>query len=69
MATPDAPEYGDVTRNRLRSIAESGGYEFDEDERTDVENRLRRMFYGARVEGSKAEPRSDDAEPDAPETP
>ena len=63
-ADVDAPEYGEAARNRLRSIGETGGYAYSNDERDDVEARLRRMFYGAKVEGSNAEPSPEDETPD-----
>ena len=59
-ATGNPHEYDEAARDRLRSIAESGGYAFNDEDRTDVEARIRRMFYGAKVEGSKAEPEEDD---------
>jgi hypothetical protein len=55
----DAPEYEDVAKNRLRSLGESGGYSFSDEERGEVEARIRRMWYGAKKEGSKAEPPPD----------
>ncbi len=59
-ADTDAPEYDEAARKRLRSVGETGGYAYSEDERGDVEARLRRMFYGAKVEGSKAPPPPED---------
>ena len=56
-AAAEVVEYDEVARSRLRSISERGGYDYDEAERSEVEARLRRMFYGAKVEGSKAEER------------
>jgi hypothetical protein len=43
-----------IAADRLRSIGETGGYEFSPDEREDVEARIRRMRYGAKQEGSAA---------------
>ncbi len=47
-------EYEEAAKSRLRSIGETAGYEYSDDERPEVEARLRRMFYGAKVVGSKA---------------
>lgn len=46
--------YDDVLSDRLSRI---GNYthDYDESERHEVEARIRRMFYGAKVEGSLAE--------------
>ena len=54
-------DYDEAATNRLRSIGESGGYTFSPDERSDVEARIRRMWLGAKKEGSKAEPQEDDS--------
>lgn len=59
----NAPEHDEATRKRLQSIGETGGYVYSEDERDDVEARLRRMFHGAKVEGSKAQPPPEDEAP------
>ena len=50
--------YNDVISSRLSSI---GGYihNYDENERDEVEARLRRMFYGAKVEGGLADRATD----------
>ena len=56
----ETPDYEEVAKNRLRSIGERGGYDYADEERADVERRLRRMFYGAKVEGSKARPSEDE---------
>ena len=58
---PDDDAHEDAIRNRLRSIGESGGYSYSPDERDDVEARIRRMWYGAKKEGSKAETPDDDS--------
>ncbi len=59
-ADDDAPAYDEAARKRLRSVGESGGYAYSENERGDVEARLRRMSHGAKVEGSKAQPPPED---------
>lgn len=51
----DDAAHQEAIANRLRSISESGGYDYSPDEREAVEARIRRMFYGAKKEGSKAE--------------
>ncbi len=56
----DAEGYSEAAKDRLRSIADSSGYDFDPDERDEVEARIRNMWYGAKKEGSRAE--EDDAE-------
>jgi hypothetical protein len=55
--------YGDVLNDRLARI---GNYthDYDESERDEVEARIRRMFYGAKVEGSLAE-RTSEAKDDS----
>ena len=64
----DAKDYNDVLSDRLSRI---GNYthDYDESERHEVEARIRRMFYGAKVEGSLAdrtsEARDDDDKPDS----
>lgn len=55
----DAEGYEDAAKSRLRSISERGGYEFRDEDRPEVEARLRRMFYGAKVEGSRAQSADD----------
>lgn len=47
-------DYNDVLSDRLSRI---GNYthDYDESERHEVEARIRRMFYGAKVEGSLAD--------------
>lgn len=62
----DQPDYEKAARDRLRSIGESGGYSYRSEEGPDVEARLRRMFYGAKVEGSKAVEDDDDSTPTDP---
>lgn len=52
-------DYEQAIADRLRSIRESGGYAYSPDERDAVEARLRRMWYGAKKEGSKAEEEDD----------
>ena len=42
-----AKERGDLMKERLNSIS---GYEFDEDAAKEVEERIRRMSYGHKVE-------------------
>ena len=51
--TTDVGDFEEASARRLRSIGESGGYEFSPDEREDVEARIRRMRYGAKKEGSE----------------
>jgi hypothetical protein len=63
-ADADAPEYEDVAKNRLRSLGETGGYRFSDEDRGEVEARIRRMWYGAKKEGSKADPPPDSTTPD-----
>lgn len=60
----DTSDYEEAARNTLRSVGTSG-HTFSDDERDDVETRLRRMFHGARVEGSKAPPPADTPEADS----
>ncbi len=42
-----AKERGDLMKERLNSIS---GYDFDEDKAKEVEERIRRMSYGHKVE-------------------
>ena len=46
--------YNDVLSDRLSAIG-NHTHDYDESERDEVEARIRRMFYGAKVEGSLAE--------------
>ena len=46
--------YNDVLSDRLSKIGDYT-HDYDESERQEVEARIRRMFYGAKVEGSLAE--------------
>ncbi len=50
----ESKDYNDVLSDRLSRI---GNYthDYDESERHEVEARIRRMFYGAKVEGSLAD--------------
>ena len=56
---PKDEAYDEAATSRLRSIGETGGYSFSEEEREDVEARIRRMWYGAKKEGSKADEEAD----------
>lgn len=66
--TAEPKAYNDVLNDRLSQI---GNYthEYDESERHEVEARIRRMFYGAKVEGSLAERTADAADEDDEEEP
>ena len=54
-STDEVDDYDEAATNRLRSIGDLPGHTFSEDERKHVEARIRRMWYGAKREGSKAE--------------
>lgn len=58
--------HNDVLSERLSRI---GNYthDYDESERHEVEARIRRMFYGAKVEGSLADRTGASTEDDTPE--
>jgi hypothetical protein len=64
----EAKPYSDVLSDRLSRI---GNYthDYDESERDEVEARIRRMFYGAKVEGSLSDrteaAQADNDEPEA----
>ena len=60
----DEVDYDDAAKNRLRSLTEKGGYSYSEADKGDVEARIRRMWYGAKKEGSKAEAPQDTSSPD-----
>jgi hypothetical protein len=48
---PESKGYNDVLSDRLSRIGDYT-HDYDESERDEVEARIRRMFYGAKVEGS-----------------
>lgn len=50
----DVKGYNDVLTDRLSTLG-SYTHEYDESEREAVEARIRRMFYGAKVEGGLAD--------------
>ncbi len=51
----DEVDYDDATKNRLRSLADKGGSIYADGDRTDVEARIRRTWYGAKKEGSQTD--------------
>lgn len=64
----DHKAYNDVLSDRLSKIGDYT-HDYDESERQEVEARIRRMFYGAKVEGSLAERTSEAKEEEASSDP